>query len=69
MKIRTIYGRRNMKVVRAFNEWKGRVEYDVLIYDGVFSDSWISAARLPTEMSKSKEMADLLYNKYLNPTK
>ena len=69
MKIRTIYGRRNMKVVRAFNEWKGRVEYDVLIYDGVFSDSWISAARLSSEKEMSRKMADILYNKYLNPTK
>lgn len=67
IKIRTIYGSDKLKVVRAFNEWKGHVEYDVLFWDGVFGNKWRSVGRLSTEMRKSRKMADYLYNECSKP--
>lgn len=67
MKIRTLYGNSKLKVVRAFNEWKGHVEYDVLFWDGVFSHEWRSVGVLTTEMRRSKEKADLIYKEYSKP--
>lgn len=66
--MRKVYGRENMKVVRKFNQQKRCVEYDVLFWDGVFSNRWHPVARLPTEMSKSRKTADFLYNQLLKPT-
>lgn len=67
IKIRKVYGRDNLKVVRAFNEWKGRVEYDVLFFDDVFTGRWHSMPRRPEERVMSRKMADWLYNQALKP--
>lgn len=64
---KTVYSYDNLKVVRAFNKEKHCVEYDVMFFDRVFTGRWHSVARLPTEMSKSRKMADWLYNQALKP--
>ena len=63
--MRTIYGNKELKVVRDFIN--GRVEYDVLRYDGVFAHEWFSVARLPFEQEMSRKMADHLYKEESKP--
>ena len=59
--MRTVYGNEELKVVRVFNKEKRCVEYDTLFWDGAFTNKWRSVKRLPSEMRKSRETADLLY--------
>ena len=61
----TIYGNKELKVVRVFNEQKGHVEYDVMRYDGIFADEWFSIR--PLKEGMSRKMADHLYQEALKP--
>ena len=63
--MKTVYGNKELKVVRDFRN--GHVEYDVLRYDGIFADEWFSVARLPFEQEMSRRMADHLYQEELKP--
>ena len=63
--MKTVYGNKELKVVRDFRN--GRVEYDVMRYDGIFANEWFSVARLPFEKEMSRRMADHLYQEELKP--
>ena len=61
--MKTVYGNKELKVVRDFRN--GRVEYDVLRYDGIFADEWFSVR--PLKEGMSRKMADYMYEEALKP--
>ena len=58
--MRTVYGNKELKVVRDFRN--GHVEYEVLRYDGIFADEWFALRE-----GMSRKMADRFYQEALKP--